>query len=202
MLSPHELSIVADREWILTKQRILEKVSELLGGLSKDIQQHITDHSSFSSLLARGLPRISKGENYQQLPYMMLDYPALFGKEDVFALRTFFWWGNFFSINLQVSGKYRSLLRNDLTRFLMNGEQQFFICIHDNPWEHHFEPSNFIPAVKLGETKSAELLQSHPFVKISLRYSFKDWDQLPVILSKGTKELLSLISCPGDEKAL
>jgi hypothetical protein len=170
--------------------------------LSKDIQQHISDHSSFLLELSRGLPRISKGENYRQLPYLMLDYPALFGKEDIFALRTFFWWGNFFSINLQGSGKYRSFFRNDLVNLLMNQDQQFFICVHDNPWEHHFESTNFIAAEKLGATKLAEVLQSHPFVKITLRYSFENWDQLPASLSNGAKALLNLISCPGDEKAL
>jgi hypothetical protein len=202
MLSPHELSIVADQEWILTKHQILEKISKILGSLSKDIQQHISDHSSFLRELSRGLPRISKGENYRQLPYLMLDYPALFGKEDVFALRTFFWWGNFFSINLQVSGKYRSFFRNDLVNLLMNKDHQFFICIHENPWEHHFEAKNFIPTEKLGETTLTNLLQSHPFVKITLKYGFENWDQLPASLSNGARALLNLISCPGDEKAL
>ena len=32
--------------------------------------------------------------------------PAVFSKENIFAIRTMFWWGNFFSISLHVSGKY------------------------------------------------------------------------------------------------
>ena len=52
-------------------------------------------------------PKISKGENYKDLPYVMLDYPRCFQKEKTIAIRTFFWWGNFFSINLQLSGEYK-----------------------------------------------------------------------------------------------
>ena len=51
-------------------------------------------------------PKISRGENYNGLPYVMLDYPRCFGKEDVFAMRTMFWWGNFFSITWHLKGKY------------------------------------------------------------------------------------------------
>ena len=32
-------------------------------------------------------PKISKGENYKGLPYVMLDYPRCFGKTDIFAIR-------------------------------------------------------------------------------------------------------------------
>ena len=41
-------------------------------------------------------PKISRGEQYLGLPYVMLDYPRIFSKENVFAIRTFFWWGNYF----------------------------------------------------------------------------------------------------------
>ena len=37
----------------------------------------------------------------------MLDYPALFKKDEIFALRTMFWWGNFMSITLLLSGGYK-----------------------------------------------------------------------------------------------
>ena len=52
-------------------------------------------------------PKISKGENYKGLPWLVLDYPRYFNKEDIFAIRTLFWWGNFFSITLHISGKYK-----------------------------------------------------------------------------------------------
>ena len=54
-----------------------------------------------------GSPKISKGENYRGLPYVMLDYPRLFGREEVLAIRTFFWWGHGFSVTLHLKGGYR-----------------------------------------------------------------------------------------------
>ena len=49
--------------------------------------------------------KISKGEN-MGLPWVMLDYPRLFGQEDVLAIRTMFWWGHCFSVTLHLKGRY------------------------------------------------------------------------------------------------
>ena len=54
--------------------------------------------------IVQSTPKIAKGENYLQLPYVLLDYPRCFDKENIFAIRTMFWWGNFFSITLHLSG--------------------------------------------------------------------------------------------------
>ncbi len=35
----------------------------------------------------------------------MLDYPRAFGRDSIFACRTFFWWGRFFSLTLHLAGR-------------------------------------------------------------------------------------------------
>ena len=55
-------------------------------------------------------PKISKGEAYRGLPWLMLDYPRYFGKEGHLSIRVFFWWGNFIAIYLHSSGVYGSKL--------------------------------------------------------------------------------------------
>ena len=63
-------------------------------------------------------PKITRGENYQLLPYVILDYPRCFQKEQVFAIRTMFWWGKGISITLHVSGNVaRMAALADLRRF-------------------------------------------------------------------------------------
>jgi len=194
MLSPHELSIVADQEWILTKHQILEKISKILGSLSKDIQQHISDHSSFSRELSRGLPRISKGENYRQLPYLMLDYPALFGKEDVFALRTFFWWGNFFSINLHLSGAMKENVLPILkSNFNWLQQNNYYLGIHTDPWEHHFGADNYRLFKNYSAAEFEEIFLQKDFLKISISISLNQWESIPAFLEHHFTALMELL---------
>ncbi len=107
-LSKLENELVNNTEWILTKQAIINKVYLLLGELHETYASILNDERYFISIF-KGTKsgKISKGENYLGLPYAILDYPAIFKKEDVFAIRTMFWWGNFFSITLHVSGRER-----------------------------------------------------------------------------------------------
>ncbi|MFK5012123.1 hypothetical protein ACI4AC_27485, partial [Klebsiella pneumoniae] len=87
--------LVNNADWILTKNLIIEKVYELFGRVAAeyiDIYKKFPDFER-STLFALS-PKISKGEQYLQLPYVMLDFPRNFTDNDFFAIRTFFWWGN------------------------------------------------------------------------------------------------------------
>ena len=99
-LSNAELSLACDANIILTKNRIIEKVYLLFGELYHQLQQQ--------SFAKKQLPspeiyipaaKIYKGEKYRELPYVLLDYPRCFRKEDVLPLRHFFWWGTFLALH-------------------------------------------------------------------------------------------------------
>ncbi len=107
-LSKNELLLVENAEVILTKNRIIKKVSELFGLLSSDYRNIIiTSGGYLPSEVVAVPPKIYKGEQYLMLPYVMLDYPRYFSKNGFFAIRTLFWWGNFMSVNVLISGIYR-----------------------------------------------------------------------------------------------
>ncbi|MEO6218857.1 MAG: hypothetical protein ABIO81_00410, partial [Ginsengibacter sp.] len=136
-LSPYEMELVTNHDWILTKQAILNKVHLLFGA----IHQSYKCISNNSEQILPGVDftkngKISKGENYIGLPYVILDYPALFKKENVFAIRTMFWWGNFFSITLHISGK--NMMQNiSIYNLIANiKETDFFVCVNENEWQH------------------------------------------------------------------
>lgn len=44
--------------------------------------------------------KVTKGENYKLMPYVVLDYPSIKVKDFEYVMRTFFWWGHYFSFNL------------------------------------------------------------------------------------------------------
>ena len=119
----------------------------MFGLLSEDYKKML---NKFANVLPAEVfsssPKIYKGENYLSLPYVMMDYPRVFIKEDVFAIRSFFWWGNYFSITLQLSGKFLQAFSNNLQLHLADKMyEDYFICINNSPWEHHFEVTNYKP---------------------------------------------------------
>ena len=107
-ISADEQALVANSDWIFAKNAIMAKAIALFGGLSGRLLEE-WQKNDWPRELLRTPPKISKGENYKGLPWVVLDYPRLFGREDVFAIRTLFWWGNYFSVTLHLKGIYKEM---------------------------------------------------------------------------------------------
>ncbi len=108
-LSSSELELVTDTSWILTKNSIIERLVQGLAGLS-EAYRPIWEGAVLPGGPYPSSPKISKGENYKGLPWIVLDYPRLFGREDVLAVRTLFWWGHYFSVTLHLKGSHKDAL--------------------------------------------------------------------------------------------
>jgi hypothetical protein len=135
------------------------------------------NQAGLPGIVSGSTPKISRGENYRQLPYVMLDYPRHFTKADTLAIRTLFWWGNFFSVNLHLSGESKSFATPQLLkRFKVLQEQQYWICIHEDPWQHHFDAANYRPLLQYSVEEFEEILNSGAFVKIAKKLSVTEWD--------------------------
>lgn len=191
-LSKNELELVTNTEFILTKNRIIQKVYELFGALSEVYKSKLNAYANTLPVDIFSIaPKISKGENYRGLPYIMLDYPRIFSKNDVFAIRSFFWWGKLFSITLQLSGKYMELHKSSLLRNLPNlKEQDFFTGINESQWEHHFEESNY-KSVK--EIDAYDEILNKPFIKIAKQHSLSEWNNATEFFEESFGEYLRLL---------
>ena len=203
-ISEREIELVNNTEWIFTKQLIIEKVYHLLGQLHHNYKKIIQKEKPFlPEVLQKPGGKISKGENYKGLPYVILDYPAIFSKEKIFAVRTMFWWGNFFSISLHLSGKSF----NDISDFPKAIEflkkKNFSVSIHKNEWQHHFQPSNFVNINEL-EKEKIKNLKEKKFLKIAKKTDLTEWNSAMNFLEEAFEEIIVFIkiSFPGDEKDL
>jgi hypothetical protein len=205
-LSPYELELVCNKEWILTKHIIIEKVYRLFGALASSMQQRIRQYAVVLPDQATGdNPKISKGENYQYLPYVMLDYPRHFTKSTTLAIRTLFWWGNFFSINLHLSGECKEKALPALkANFAALRQKGYWLCIHVNPWQHHFEADNYVRLENYTADDFATILYREPFIKIAKRISLEQWESAPVFLEHHFNEMIMLLQTnfPGGERDL
>jgi hypothetical protein len=121
----------------------------------------------------------------------MMDYPRAFSKHDVFAIRSFFWWGNYFSITLQLSGKYFLNFKNNIHQNLPSLRSSgFFIGANDeDAWQHHFETDNYKP---LHQTDIDAILQQ-PFIKVATKMPLNEWNSSPKFFTENYARLLGLL---------
>ena len=200
-LSTFETELVNNTEWILAKQKIIQKVQHLLGLLQHRYKILLEKSEGLPlEILEKKGAKIAKGENYNGLPYLILDYPAIFSKENIFAIRTMFWWGNFFSISLHLSGKYFKYTKENLNWFSYLREQNFFVCINEKEWEHGFSPSNFINANDMSEQQISQII-SKSFFKTGKNIELDKWESAPHFLENTFGEIIDFLkfNYPGDE---
>jgi hypothetical protein len=128
-------------------------------------------------------PKISKGENYKGLPWVMCDYPRLFNRQDTFAIRSMFWWGHFFSVTLHLKGVYKEKYQQQLLNNLpLLSEKQFHVCISREEWRHEFEEDNYMPLTQLNSSDVEKILLANDFCKLSAKISLPQWNQSKELL--------------------
>ncbi len=192
-LSKIERELIKNSEWILTKHAIIKKIYDIFGSLHESYNQLANKEKNFLTTLSNNAGKISKGENYESLPYVIMDYPSLFAKEKIVAVRTMFWWANFFSITLHVAGDAFKI-KDDFVlnkNFLENNN--FYICINKSQWQHGFEPSNYIHACELTEDLFSKI-RKKDFLKISKKIEINKWDEMPLFMKDSFLQILDFIN--------
>ncbi len=191
-----EAELITNADWILTKNEIIKKVKQLLGKLAEE-QQKVLE-SIKQPLPAEVLtlsPKISRGENYKGLPYLMLDYPRCFEKENVFAIRTMFWWGNHFSTTLHLAGHFKKTHEHAIiSAYQLLKENNFYCCANNDPWEHHFEKTNYSPLTGCSDTVFQKIILEKNFIKLAKRIPVQNWDDAPAQLMDDFRFLAEIIN--------
>lgn len=189
-LSPAERQLVADAGFILTKNAVIDKVRALLGGVSASYQPLL---DSSDALAATGIDlhsaKISKGERYETLPWVMLDHPRYFKQEDVLAVRSFFWWGNFCSVTLQLSGTFAQRFATSIEHYFeTQAAGDWHYCVSRDQWQHHFRADNYVP---IAEQRPG--FGALPFIKIAKKIGLEEWDRLDAFFEESLHEIVAML---------
>ena len=186
-LTDYERQLVTDSKILLAKNRIIQLVTDFFGDISAQYQKTFENYSNPATALVNA--KISRGENYLGLPYVMLDFPRQFSKENVFAIRSFFWWGNFFSITLHLSGQYQQKYFSDIEKAIKKGLlNDWYIAHSENQWHHHFYSDNYV----LIEQDKNYNIRNLSFLKIAKKISLVQWDEAEVFFIRNFKLLLEI----------
>ena len=189
-LSVGELAMANDKNIILTKQAIIAKAAALFNEQIPTLS--ILFHQIFKDdkKLISSIPKISKGENYNGFPYVIMDYPASFDKENIFALRTMFLWGNFISITLHLKGKYKEMFAADIFKKIAV-QPAFYVSISDDEWLHDFNENNFIKVKEVSNQFTVKVKERN-FFKIALKYELHHWNMMQSVLPEGYQKIKKL----------
>ena len=188
-LSDAEMKLFSDAEFILTKNSILQKTILLLS----DVQETMVKEAEGKGFDFSPPPKISRGENYLGLPYVILDYPRISDGDDLLFVRSMFWWGNFFSSTLQASGKYKESCIVTLQDEYENlSAQEYFIGINKDPWAHHFKPDNYRRISDFSKEAFEVIAEEQPHIKIATYWPLSEWDLAATKLIESWNLLIGL----------
>jgi len=178
------MDLVTNADIILTKNDIIAKVYDLFGELSEYAVK--TGDYYLSEEIKSIPPKISKGENQEGLPWVMLDYPRYFSNEHIFAIRCYFWWGNFFSITLHIKGKF--VEQFPITNF-RSAIDDWYLCCNEQEWQQHFREDNY----QLLDQFSDEQIQKLSFIKLAKKIPLLQWDDVELFLKNAFANILDVI---------
>lgn len=174
-----ELHYLQDTDFLTTKHKLMKS----LQGLLEQSRQRLQEQKESLQLPApvwKVPPKISRGENYEWLPYLVLDYPRIFQQEATFAYRTMFWWGWGFSCTLHLGGAYWRQCQQPLLQKLEHTSAEgWWVCVNKSPWEYHFRPDNYRPLQEVRQQEGLEVFAKNPFFKLSRRLPLERYQELP-----------------------
>jgi hypothetical protein len=189
-LSSAETELMQNAEIILTKNRVLEKMKLLLEEVQLQQFSFIETNELTNDIFVVP-PKISRGENYLGLPYLILDYPRKSSDNNFFFIRSMFWWGNFFSSTLHLSFNTKNIFKERI-KASYSQLQNCYISITENQWVHHLEGTDYRKIESLTQREFEEVCENFDHLKIATRHSLSEWQKAPSALFKNWKFFLSL----------
>jgi hypothetical protein len=189
-LSSAEIELMQNADIILTKNRVLEKIRSLL----ESVQQHQINYIqefNVKNEIFKVSPKISRGENYLGLPYLILDYPRQSSGKNFFFIRTMFWWGNFFSCTLHLANNSKEIFKEKIKQSQpVLGD--YYISVNDDAWVHHLKESDYKKINLLSKEQYEQCCESFDHIKIAGRHSLDEWEKMPSQLFENWKLLLGV----------
>jgi len=199
-LTEKEFEIIEDADFLLTKARVIQKVV----GKFDELRAKMIEKVNKSDIVAPANLDITKGkvfrgENYKNLPYVVLDYPKHFSKQSVFAIRTMFWWSNFFSVTLHLEGEDLESTRETLinNKEMLRGKDSWFCC-NSTPWEYHYQEDNYVELDSLTSDVLESELGNRKFIKLSRKIDLNEYGNLEDFCLETLTLYLHLIARSSD----
>lgn len=176
-LSAFELELVANCSWLYAKRAILDKTALVLGRVANSIRP------TYDALRAEPgasepwlSPKLSRGEAYESLPWLMLDFPREFRGTDWLAIRHFFGWGQGFTVSLLLRGRYlKHAIAHMNTHLPAWQSEGWAMIVSGDPWQHGWKPASQRLLQELAPKDVLALVQQLGFLQIRKHLPVQNW---------------------------
>lgn len=190
-LTKHELNFARNTSYPLAKHQIVQKVSQLFQHLGQKLVHDFGNQTLFQS----SEYKITRGENYRLMPYLVLDFPRISGKNFPITCRTFFWWGHYFSCTIMVQ---TVLIDLDTTAELLAFSRKTRLLVGDDLWEQDLNSAVYTKLNKLSPAEIKPILEQQEYLKIVTKIALNDYDNLEELATKAYGQMLSKICIKKD----
>lgn len=172
-----ELKYFQNTDFLKTKRLIINSFIRLFEDIQADIVRSIDKEDiQFPDALITKSGKITKGENYKELPFVVLDCPRFFSKNDIFAYRCIFWWGHYLSNHLLLKGHFLDWYHACFVdSWSLLKDEPVYLSLSDDPWNHDLSTSDFVPISRLNPKKFNEVLLRLDFLKLVWRIELDQW---------------------------
>lgn len=174
-LTKHEIEMATDTFYPFMKQQIMDKMCNILDEVGQQVSSEVFANTP--------IYKVTKGENYKRLPYVVVDCPQLSGPHLPLACRTLFWWGYGFSFNLIIP---QAKLANNAAYSLSQLED--WILIGDHLWENEIDEQYY----KQGLSQEAPYWQAHiqnqTYLRIACMHNLYQYGRINELAVKWYKE--------------
>lgn len=133
--STNDLELISDSTFFAKKSAIMTHVQHVFATL----EQQISDIQLLNlpiEVIDKQRGKISQGEKYLGAPWIVLDKPAYFSGNDIFAYRHMFLWGQSFTTSFHLSGQFMRMARGKSLKKLIGKDR--YLLTGSNPFIHHY----------------------------------------------------------------
>lgn len=184
------IALIEDTHFLLEKAKILSHLTDELHTLGKALKANGLLYNLPTGTLDLP-PKVSKGENYKGLPYLVLDYPRAFGKTDMLAFRVLFWWGHFVSASLYLSGTYLAHYKRKIADATTDGS--LLISTNTSPWVHDLAEGH-VSLTSFSAEERLRLAHELGYMKLSIQLPLCEISQLVSFGEASFQRYLTLLA--------
>ena len=187
-LTNKEFELILDTEYPLLKKNAIDKIQAQL----HELGEHLIANPLITRLLHAQSYKISKGENYLNLPYLVLDLPKIDGNHFPILCRTMFWWGNYFSFNVFIR-KDAYDMDSFGKKLKQCASDNIHLLISDKIWQQDLDSEDYN---QISEWSENIVTEGH-YLKLSIKHPIEEIDTL---FEKATYYYGLILSCLNQEK--
>ncbi|MFN4082742.1 MAG: hypothetical protein ACK4K9_03855 [Bacteroidia bacterium] len=166
MLTSTELQFIQQSQYPLIKQSAIKKIKHLF----EETAQFFFNKTENKQLNSK----ISFGENYLQMPYVVLDIPKLTSEKPHLQLRILFWWGHYFAIQYFINSKLQNCKKLILNLSRM---PDWYVLTNNEIWNNNIEDACWASCSNLTDDIYMTL-NNLEIIKICGLVAIKDYDVL------------------------